>query len=101
MQCQACDIPLQIIRSQDLELHYCRRCGAIYEVIGGESRGGVPRRGGTQQAAPLALGKPSGVPRDRAWSGLEQVSPPGRGGQAGGHLAATTLAEAVAIVAPA
>ena len=38
MQCQACDIPLQIIRSQDLELRYCRRCGAIYEVIAGESR---------------------------------------------------------------
>ena len=38
MQCQACDIPLQIIRSQDLELYYCRRCGAIYEVIAGESR---------------------------------------------------------------
>ena len=37
MQCQACDITLQIIRSQDLELHYCPRCGAIYEVIGGES----------------------------------------------------------------
>ena len=38
MQCQVCHIPLQIIRSQDLELHYCRRCGAIYEVIAGESR---------------------------------------------------------------
>ena len=37
MQCQACDIPLQIIRSQDLELHYCPRCGALYEVIGGAS----------------------------------------------------------------
>ena len=37
MQCQDCDIPLQIIRSQDLALYYCRRCGALYEVIGGES----------------------------------------------------------------
>ena len=37
MQCQACDIPLQIIRSQDLDLYYCRRCGAIYEVSGGEA----------------------------------------------------------------
>jgi Zn-finger nucleic acid-binding protein len=37
MQCQACDITLQIIKSQDLELHYCPRCGAMHEVIGGES----------------------------------------------------------------
>ena len=37
MQCQDCDIPLQIIRSQDLALYYCRRCGALYEVIAGES----------------------------------------------------------------
>jgi len=37
MQCPACHIPLQIIRSQDLALHYCPRCGAIYEVIGAEA----------------------------------------------------------------
>jgi len=37
MQCQACDITLQIIKSQDLELHYCPRCGAMHEVSGGES----------------------------------------------------------------
>lgn len=37
MQCQACAIPLQIIKSQDLELHYCPCCGAMHEVIGGES----------------------------------------------------------------
>ena len=37
MQCPACTITLQIIKSQDLVLHYCPRCGAIYEVIGVES----------------------------------------------------------------
>lgn len=37
MQCQACAITLQIIKSQDLELHYCPRCGAMHEVIGRES----------------------------------------------------------------
>jgi len=57
MQCPACHIPLQIIRSQDLVLHYCPRCGALYEVLA-ESIGSVPRRGGTRPAAPLALGLP-------------------------------------------